>query len=140
MKNESHQLVINCGRETIHINEFGIVFPTSLKTLEGILGKSSRREVVGRTNARVYLWDHLGIYCSSPNPDNLLMLMLVLNNEFGLGHQPKYNFKGSILIDGKPFEKNTDKITSKRPYIFRSIFKNNLLVAIALGWNPDNRD
>ena len=48
----------------------------------------------------------------------------------------KVIFKGDILIDGESIEKNIQNVTIDRPYMIRSIVKENKQVAVALGWNP----
>jgi len=53
-----------------------------------------------------------------------------------VGHQPKNNFKGEILIDGEPIKKTLQNVGIDRPYILRSIIKENKQVTVALGWNP----
>ena len=64
------------------------------------------------------------------------MLLLVEDNRYGLGHQPLKNFTGDILIDGEPIENNIQNVDVDRPYMIRSIIKENKQVAVALGWNP----
>jgi len=84
----------------------------------------------------VYLWDELGIYCSTPDPEKMLMLLLVEDNRYGLGHQPLANFTGDVTIDGKPMQETIQNVDTDRPYMIRSIIKEKKQVAIALGWNP----
>ena len=103
---------------------------------ESILGDATRVEPINQTNSKVYLWDELGIYCSSNNPDKMLMLLLVEDNRYGLGHQPKNNFTGTVLIDGEAMDISLEKVSNDRPYIIRSVIKEKKQVAIALGWNP----
>jgi hypothetical protein len=66
----------------------------------------------------------------------MLMLLLVEDNRYGLGHQPKNNFTGTILIDGKPIDTAINDVGMDRPYMIRSIIKEKKQVAIAIGWNP----
>lgn len=127
---------IQCDPEEIHINNIVITFPTTYATLKNILGEASRIEPIKQTKNKVYLWDDLGIYCSTANPEKMLMLLLVEDNRYGLGHQPLKNFKGDIEIDGESIEKNIQNVTIDRPYMIRSIVKDTKQVAVALGWNP----
>nr|WP_175609849.1 hypothetical protein [Zobellia uliginosa] len=64
------------------------------------------------------------------------MLLLVEDNRYGLGHQPLKNFKGKVSIDGKPMAENIQNVDIDRPYMIRSIIKEQKQVAIAIGWNP----
>ncbi|MET7030529.1 hypothetical protein ABXZ32_14060 [Sediminicola luteus] len=89
-----------------------------------------------QSKSKVYLWDDLGIYCSTNDPEKMLMLLLVEDNRYGLGHQPKKNFTGLVLIDGESIENTLQNVEADRPYMLRSIIKENKQVAIALGWNP----
>ena len=129
-------ITIECEPDGVRINSSSISFPTSYKTLKNILGDATRVEPVNQTNSKVYLWDELGIYCSSNDPDKMLMLLLVEDNRYGLGHQPKNNFTGTVLIDGEAMDISLEKVSNDRPYIIRSVIKEKKQVAIALGWNP----
>lgn len=129
-------ITIECEPDGVRINSSSISFPTSYKTLKNILGDATRVEPINQTNSKVYLWDELGIYCSSNNPDKMLMLLLVEDNKYGLGHQPKNNFTGTVLIDGEAMDISLEKVSNDRPYIIRSVIKEKKQVAIALGWNP----
>tara|TARA_R110000744_G_scaffold369080_1_gene479164 strand:- start:418 stop:864 length:447 start_codon:yes stop_codon:yes gene_type:complete len=129
-------ITIECEPDGVRINSSSISFPTSYKTLKNILGDATRVEPINQTNSKVYLWDELGIYCSSNNPDKMLMLLLVEDNRYGLGHQPKNNFTGTVLIDGEAMDISLEKVSNDRPYIIRSVIKEKKQVAIALGWNP----
>lgn len=127
---------ISCDVKSVHINNTLINFPTNYDTLKNILGAADRIEAIKQTNNKVYLWDDLGIYCSTNNPEKMLMLLLVEDNRYGLGHQPKDNFTGIISIDGKPLEQAIQNVNEDRPYMIRAINKDNERVAVALGWNP----
>ncbi|WP_031445299.1 DUF7738 domain-containing protein [Arenibacter algicola] len=129
-------ITIECEPDGVRINSSSISFPTSYKTLKNILGDATRVEPINQTNSKVYLWDELGIYCSSADPDKMLMLLLVEDNRYGLGHQPKNNFTGTVLIDGEAMDISLEKVSNDRPYIIRSVIKEKKQVAIALGWNP----
>lgn len=129
-------ITIECEPDGVRINSSSISFPTSYKTLKNILGDATRVEPINQTNSKVYIWDELGIYCSSNNPDKMLMLLLVEDNSYGLGHQPKNNFTGTVLIDGEAMDISLEKVSNDRPYIIRSVIKEKKQVAIALGWNP----
>ena len=100
------------------------------------MGDATRIEPVMQTKNSVYLWDELGIYCSSADPEKMLMLILVEDNRYGLGHQPKSNFTGTVLIDGEPMDTTLENVGNDRPYIIRSVIKDKKQVAIAIGWNP----
>jgi hypothetical protein len=104
--------------------------------MKEVLGDASRIEPIKQTKNNVYLWDDLGIYCSTADAQKMLMILLVEDNRYGLGHQPKSNFTGVVTIDGKPIAENIQNVSHDRPYIIRSISKENIQVAIALGWNP----
>ena len=66
----------------------------------------------------------------------MLMLLLVEDNRYGLGHQPKKNFSGTVSIDGKSLDQGIAGVNEDRPYMIRAINKDNKRVAVALGWNP----
>lgn len=127
---------IKCDVEKIYINNQAISFPTTYEYIKKILGEASRIESIKQTKNSVYLWDDLGIYCSTNDPEKMLMLLLVEDNRYGLGHQPKKNFTGTLFIDGESLELNFEKINDDRPYMIRAIYKDDKRVAIALGWNP----
>ncbi len=135
-KKKEATVIIQCDPKEIRINNSPISFPTSYNIIRGILGDATRIEPITQTTNKVYLWDELGIYCSCPDPEKMLMLLLVEDNRYGLGHQPKSNFTGKVLIDGEAMEITLDKVGQDRPYIIRSVIKENKQVAIALGWNP----
>lgn len=135
-KKERETVIIKCDSKEIHINNVTISFPTNYTTLKNILGEATRIEPTKQTKNKVYLWDDLGIYCSTNDPEKMLMLLLVEDNRYGLGHQPLNNFTGDILIDGKPIENSIQNVDVDRPYMIRSIIKENKQVAVALGWNP----
>lgn len=67
------------------------------------------------------------------------MLLLVIDNQYGLGSQPKNNFTGKVLLDGAFLENETQCVDIDRPYtyIIRSISKDNKQVAIILGWKSN---
>ena len=127
---------IKCSSKAVHINSITVSFPTNYATLKEVLGEASRIEPIKQTNNNVYLWDELGIYCSTNDPEKMLMLLFVEDNRYGLGHQPKKNFEGEILVDGAPIEKTIGNVGLDRPYMIRSIIKEGKQVAVALGWNP----
>ncbi|QXP52812.1 MULTISPECIES: hypothetical protein [unclassified Cellulophaga] len=135
-KGNKEELTIACTPNQITINATSINFPTNYNTLKTILGDASRIEPIKQTKNNVYLWDSLGIYCSTADPEKMLMLLLVVDNRYGLGHQPLHNFTGEVLIDQEPMEKTIGNVGLDRPYIIRSIIKEDKQVAIALGWNP----
>ncbi|MBO0593201.1 hypothetical protein I2486_17495 [Cellulophaga sp. E16_2] len=135
-KGNLSSITVTCTPDQININEVNITFPTNYTTLKKILGEASRIEPIKQTKNNVYLWDDLGIYCSSADPEKMLMLLLVEDNRYGLGHQPLTNFTGTVLIDGAPIEQNIGNVDMDRPYMIRSIIKEDKQVAIALGWNP----
>jgi hypothetical protein len=135
-KRDHSGITIVCTPDQIKINEVNITFPTNYTTLKNILGEANRIEPIKQTKNNVYLWDDLGIYCSSADPEKMLMLLLVEDNRYGLGHQPLTNFTGNVLIDGETIEKGIGNVDMDRPYIIRSISKEDKQVAIALGWNP----
>lgn len=135
-RKEKKHLNIKCEAEDILINDISISFPTNYDILKNILGEANRIESVKQANNDVYLWDTLGVYCSTNNPEKMLMLLLVEDNRYGLGHQPKNNFKGEVIIDGQPLEDAIDQVSENRPYMIRAIKKDGKRVAIALGWNP----
>ncbi|MFD0799381.1 hypothetical protein ACFQZJ_18055 [Maribacter chungangensis] len=128
--------VVACSATGIHLNGTPIEFPAQYTLLRDILGEASRIEPIKQTKNKVYLWDELGIYCASADPEKMLMLLLVQDNRYGLGHQPKKNFMGEVTIDGKPLANNIQNVGQDRPYMIRAIIKENQQVAIALGWNP----
>ena len=136
-KKKEEPIVVECDANSIRINNSNIQFPTNYSTLEAILGKPNRIESVRNSKNKVYLWDNHGIYCSTATPDNMLMLLLVEDNRYGLGHQPKINFKGTVIIDGQPIIDSIQNVSEDRPYMIRSVIKDQNQVAIALGWNPD---
>jgi len=127
---------IKCDLKEIYINNVEINFPTNYETLKNILGEATRIEPIKQTKNNVYLWDDLGIYCSTNDPEKMLMLLLVEDNRYGLGHQPKSNFTGTVFIDGESIEDSIQNVEVDRPYMIRSIIKEDKQVAIALGWNP----
>jgi len=135
-KKKTSTLVIACDLKEIRINNAPISFPTNYTTLKSILGEASRIEPIKQTKSNVYLWDDIGIYCSTADPEKMLMLLLVEDNRYGLGHQPKSSFVGDVKIDGVDISTNLNSVGNDRPYIIRSIIKDNKQVAIALGWNP----
>ncbi len=135
--NKENRIVIECDSNTIRINGAELEFPTNYHAMEGILGKPDRIETVRNSKNKVYLWDTHGVYCSTATPDHMLMILLVEDNRYGLGHQPKSNFKGRVLIDGTPISEAIQHVGGDRPYMVRSIIKDQNQVAIALGWNPD---
>jgi hypothetical protein len=136
-RKKTANVIIECDPHGIRINNSPISFPTSYSILKDILGDASRIEPLKQTTNRVYLWDELGIYCSCPNPEKMLMLLLVVDNRYGLGHQPKSNFTGKVLIDGEAMDTALDNVGLDRPYIIRSVIKDSKQVAIAVGWNPE---
>lgn len=135
-KKKSDTVTIKCTPKDVFLNDTPITFPTSYSVLKNILGEASRIEPIKQTKNKVYLWDDLGIYCSAPDTEKMLMLLLVEDNRYGLGHQPKTNFKGIVTIDGKPLADTIQNVLEDRPYIIRMIIKDNIKVAVALGWNP----
>ena len=122
-KKNTKNISIVCDLKEIHINNLAISFPTNYETLKSILGDATRIEPIKQTKNKVYLWDDLGIYCSSADPEKMLMLLFVEDNRYGLGHQPKSNFTGTVLIDGEALETSLENIGLERPYIVRSIIK-----------------
>lgn len=137
-KKKRENITIDCNENEIRINNSSVSFPTTYAILKNILGEADRIEPIKNTKNNVYLWDNHGIYCSTANPDKMLMLLLVEDNKYGLGHQPKNNFKGTVFVDNKPIADNLQNVFSDRPYMLRSIIKDDKQVAIALGWNPGN--
>ncbi|MDO6820903.1 hypothetical protein [Zobellia sp. 1_MG-2023] len=135
-KKKSIPISVECTATEIFINNTSITFPTNYTVLKNILGEASRIEPIKNTNNNVYLWDDFGIYCSTANPDKMLMLLLVEDNRYGLGHQPLKNFEGNVSIDGNPMAENIQNVDINRPYMIRSIIKEQKQVAIAIGWNP----
>jgi hypothetical protein len=133
---KAKSIFIECDPNEIRINDTLVNFPTNYTILKDILGHATRIEPIKQTKNNVYLWDDLGIYCSSPDPEKMMMLLLVEDNRYGLGHQPKNNFTGTVLIDGKSIETSLGNVGLDRPYMIRSIIKEKHQVAIALGWNP----
>ncbi len=136
-KKKQDKVVIRCEPEDIRLNDTAISFPTNYSFLKSILGPASRIEPIKQTKNKVYLWDDLGIYCSTADAEKMLMLLLVEDNRYGLGHQPLKNFTGEVLVDGKPMTETIQNVDTDRPYMIRSINKDNKQVAIALGWKPD---
>ncbi len=135
-KKKTVTVIIECTPNEIRINNSPISFPTNYNIIKNILGDATRIEPIKQTNNSVYLWDGLGIYCSCADPEKMLMLLLVVDNRYGLGHQPKSNFTGTVLIDGETMETSLENVGLDRPYIMRSVIKDNNQVAIAIGWNP----
>jgi len=135
-KKKNDTIIIQCDPNEVHINNTVISFPTTYSILKNIIGEASRIEAVKQTKTKVYLWDDLGIYCSTADPEKMLMLLLVEDNRYGLGHQPLNNFTGNVFIDGEPMVKTIQNVHEDRPYMIRSIIKDHKQVAIALGWNP----
>jgi len=135
-KKKAITITVECNLKDIYINNSLISFPTNYNTLKNILGEATRIEPIKQTKNNVYLWDELGIYCSSNDPEKMLMLLLVEDIRYGLGHQPLKNFKGNVLIDGESIEKTIGNVDLDRPYMIRSIIKDKNRVAIAIGWNP----
>lgn len=133
-KNKS--IIVECTANEVLINTVKVSFPTNYDTLVDVLGKASRIKPLKQTNNEVYLWDELGIYCSTNDPEKMLMLLFVEDNRYGLGHQPQKNFTGEILVDGASIEKKLGNVGLERPYMLRSIVKEGKQVAVALGWNP----
>lgn len=135
-KKRGNPIVIHCDHNEIRFNDTTVSFPTNYSVLKNILGEATRIEPMKQSKSKVYLWDDLGIYCSTNDPEKMLMLLLVEDNRYGLGHQPKKNFTGMVLIDGESIENTLQNVEADRPYMLRSIIKENKQVAIALGWNP----
>jgi hypothetical protein len=135
-KKKKSTISIHCDLKEIRINNSAISFPTNYTTLQTIFGDATRIEPIQQTKSNVYLWDDLGIYCSSADPEKMLMLLLVKDNRYGLGHQPKKNFTGTVFIDGEVMDTSLENVGIDRPYMIRSIIKEKEQVAIALGWNP----
>ncbi|SHG55563.1 DUF7738 domain-containing protein [Winogradskyella jejuensis] len=135
-KAKKEVVTIECDQDFIIINNEAISFPTNYSILKSIIGEASRIEAVKQTNNKVYLWDELGVYCSTNSPEKMMMLLLVEDNRYGLGHKPKNNFNGNVLIDGLPLEEGINNVNEDRPYMIRAINKDNKRVAVALGWNP----
>ncbi len=135
-KTKKSTIIIKCDLKEIRINNSSISFPTTYNILKTIFGDATRIEPIKQTKNKVYLWDDLGIYCSSADPEKMLMLLLVEDNRYGLGHQPKKNFTGTVQIDGEDINTSLKNVDIDRPYMIRSIIKENKQVAIALGWNP----
>lgn len=139
-KRKQKQTTINlqCDHQKIYINNQFISFPTNYNKLKNVLGEATRIEQVKQSKNQVYLWDEIGIYCATSDPEKMLMLLFVVDNRYGLGHQPIKNFTGKVFVDGEPMENNLENIGVDRPYILRSVIKENKQVAIAIGWNPQN--
>lgn len=137
-KKKGKKIAVNiaCDSTSVKINDTPIEFPTTYENLKQVLGEASRIEPSEKTQNKVYLWDELGIYCSAPDPEKMLMLLFVEDSRYGLGHQPKNNFKGNVLVDGEALDKNIQNVDGGRPYMIRSVIKEDERVAIALGWNP----
>lgn len=129
------QIQIDCDPLEVKINGMILAFPTTYSVLKELIGEASRIEPFKQTGIDVYLWDELGVYCSMPDPNNILMLMLIKDNSYDLGHQPRKNFIGPLTIDGKMVNEEFPNIPPDRPYIVRGLIKENKLVAIAIGWN-----
>lgn len=134
-KKKKQSISIACDAKEVRINDSVVNFPTSYTHLTEILGEANRIVPFKQTGIKVYLWDDLGIYCSMPDPDNILMLMLILDNTHDLGHQPHKNFSSDLIIDGVVVENDLPNINQDRPYIVKSIKKGLKVVAIAIGWN-----
>lgn len=126
---------IVCNADEVRINDTIVTFPTSYSILKELIGEASRIEPFKQTGINVYLWDELGVYCSMPDPEHILMLMLIKDNGYDLGHQPRKNFNSHLLIDGKVVTDEFPNINPNRPYIVRGLIKGQKLVAIAIGWN-----
>ena len=135
-KKKAQVVTIQCDPNEMRINNESIRFPTNYTVLKSIFGEATRVEPLKGTKNKVYLWDDLGIYCSTMDPEKMLMLLLVEDNRYGLGHQPLKNFTGTVFIDGDSLETNIQNVNEDRPYMIRSIIKENNRVAIAIGWNP----
>jgi hypothetical protein len=135
-KKKSETVTLECNPKEVLLNNELISFPTNYTILKSILGEASRIEPIKQTKNNVYLWDDLGIYCSTANPEKMLMLLLVEDNRYGLGHQPLTNFKGIVTIDGESIAESIQNVDVDRPYMLRSIIKDDKQVAIAIGWNP----
>jgi len=60
---------IQCDPNEIRINDVIISFPTNYGVLKDVLGNATRIEPINQTKNNVYLWDDLGIYCSSPDSE-----------------------------------------------------------------------
>lgn len=135
-KKKSDTMTITCTPKEIFLNDISISFPTNYSFIKGILGEASRIEHTKQSKNKVYLWDELGIYCSTADAEKMLMLLLVEDNRYGLGHQPKKNFTGIVTIDGEPLADTIQNVSEDRPYMIRSIIKETKQVAVALGWNP----
>lgn len=134
-KKKKQSISIECDSKEVRINGTVVSFPTSYTNLQEILGEANRIVPFKQTGIDVYLWDDLGIYCSMPDPNNILMLMLILDNAHDLGHQPRKNFTSDLIIDGVVVENDLPNINQDRPYIVKSIKKGLKVVAIAIGWN-----
>ncbi|MGO3182133.1 MAG: DUF7738 domain-containing protein [Aequorivita sp.] len=134
-KTKQKSIRIQCDPKEVRINETTINFPTSYATLKKVFGEASRIEPFKQTGIKVYLWDDLGIYCSAPDPDNILMLMLILDNGYDLGHQPKSNFTNDLVVDGVAVVDDLPNVKPDRTNIVRALYKENKLVAVAIGWN-----
>lgn len=134
-KKNKERISIHCDSKEIRINDTTISFPTTYNILKDILGEASRIEPFKQTGIKVYLWDNLGIYCSMPDPENILMLMLIKDNGYDLGHQPRKNFTSELIIDGVVVADEFPNVKPDRPYIVRALIKEQKLVAIAIGWN-----
>ena len=87
-REKTSTLEIACDLTGLRINGTPISFPTNYEILKSILGDASRIEQIKQSRSKVYLWDDLGVYCSSADPEKMLMLLLVVDNRYGLGHQP----------------------------------------------------
>lgn len=135
-KQKETTIHIQCDNQNIYINNHVIGFPTTYAKLKNILGEATRIEQIKQSKNQVYLWDDIGIYCATADPERMLMLLLVSDNRYGLGHQPINNFTGTVLVDGEQLENSLENVGIDRPYILRSIIKENKQVAIAIGWNP----
>ena len=100
-KKKKISVSIQCDAKEVCINKKSVKFPTNYATLKNILGEATRIENLKQTKNKVYLWDDLGIYCSTADPDKMLMLLLVEDNRYGLGHQPK---KSINILSGSAVE------------------------------------
>lgn len=135
-KKKREIILVKCDALEVRINTTLVSFPTTYNVLTSILGEATRVEPVKQSKNKIYLWDDDGIYCSSTDPEKMLMLLLVQDNRYGIGHQPKNNFTGEVWIDGEPMADTIQQVSVDRPYMIRSIIKEDKQVTIALGWNP----
>ncbi len=135
-RKKNRSITVQCNPGEVLINGIEISFPTNYGELTGILGDASRIEPIQQSNNEVYLWDELGIYCSTNDPEKMLMLLFVEDNRYGLGHQPQKNYTGDFFVDEGSIEAHIGNVGLDRPYMLRSIIKEGKRVAVALGWNP----